>query len=141
MLQITSDIAINTKELDFEYSRSPGPGGQHVNKVATKVTLVFNVAASSSLTARDKERIEAVLGSRLTKNGVLRVTCHSHRSQRKNWQGAVTRFIELLHDALTPTTPRRRTHRPQGAQQRRLENKRRQARKKQLRQRPREAFD
>ena len=141
MIQITEEVAINEKELDFEYSRSPGPGGQNVNKVATKVTLVFDVASSPSLTPEQKETLNQALGSRLTKQGVLRVTCHRHRSQRKNWQSAVERFVELLRSALVPRLPRRRTRRPRAVHLRRLEDKQRQSRKKQLRQRPRVPFE
>lgn len=125
--------AIPAREVSFTASRSSGPGGQHVNKVETRVVLSFDVAASPSLTPEEKERIRERLGSRLTKAGVLRVVAQRHRSQAANRKLALERLAELLREALAEETPRRPTKVPQAVRRRRLEEKRQRSQLKRLR--------
>lgn len=124
------------RELTFETSRSSGPGGQHVNKVETRVVACFDVAASESLSAEQKARLLEVLAPRLTRAGVLRVGSSRHRSQLANRREAVARLTETVRRALARPTPRRRTRPGRRAREARLEEKRRRSRTKELRQEP-----
>ncbi len=123
MIEINEQLAIPDDELSFEFSRSGGPGGQNVNKVSTKVTLLFDVAGSPSLTDGQRSRIESRLGTRMTKAGVLRVTSQKHRTQRANREAAVERFTEIVREALRRKRPRRRTKPTRAAKERRIQEK------------------
>jgi ribosome-associated protein len=137
MIEITEQLSIPEQELTFAASRSSGPGGQHVNKVSSRVTLQFNVATSPSLSEAQKQRIMSRLATRTTKDGVLRVVAQAHRSQAANRRTAVERFASLLRDALVETPPRRQTRVPPSTRQRRLADKRRRGQLKQQRSQPR----
>jgi ribosome-associated protein len=130
MIIVTDRLAIPVEELTFTASRSSGPGGQNVNKLSTRVTLQFDVLNSPTLTEDQKERILVKLRSRISKDGVLRVSCQQSRSQAANRDRAVERFVELLQQALTRRRPRKRTAVPASARERRLEEKKRRARVK-----------
>jgi ribosome-associated protein len=123
MVEINEHLVIPDEELSFEFSRSGGPGGQNVNKVSTKATLLFDVSASPSLTDEQRMRIESRLRTRITKAGVLRVTSQKHRTQRANREAAVERFADLLREALRPRRPRRKTRAPRAAAERRIQEK------------------
>lgn len=125
MLRIDHRLAIPDDELRFTASRSSGPGGQHVNKVETRVTLRFDVAASPSLTPEQKRRIRSRLASRMSKAGVLRVVAQKHRRQAANREAARQRLAELLCRALRQAAPRRPTRPPAATRRRRVESKRR----------------
>lgn len=140
MLQISDDLAIDEDELRFEFARSSGPGGQNVNKVETKVRLLFDVAGSRSLAPKQRALIEERLATRITRDGILHVTSQRHRSREANRRAATDRFIELVADALEEDTPRVRTKVPKGAKRKRLEFKRRRSRKKALRTPPDEEW-
>lgn len=135
-MQINESVSIDEAELDYEFARSSGPGGQNVNKVETKVTLRFDVGRSRSLTDRQKERVFEQLASRITRDGVLRVTSQRHRTREANRHAAIARFIELVDDALTERADRKPTKVSRAAKRRRLENKRRRSQKKALRKPP-----
>ena len=137
MLPITDDVAIDETELSFEFSRSSGPGGQNVNKVETRVTVLFDVAASAGLDDPQKERILTELANRITKDGVLRVTSDVHRTREANRRDALQRFVELLAEALEEKAPRKPTRTPRRAKKRRLEEKRQRGETKRLREPPR----
>jgi ribosome-associated protein len=92
MIQITNTLFINDSELSFTASPSSGPGGQHVNKVSTRMTLWFNVSASPSLTAEQKQRILSRLATRISKEGVFRIISQKHRSQSANKDATIERF-------------------------------------------------
>ncbi len=136
MVRINDDLEIPDSELDFRYARSSGPGGQNVNKVATKVTLLFPVQTSSVLDDDQKRRIADRLANRISKDGVLHVTSERHRTRSANQRDAADRFAELVAGALKPRKRRRKTTVPSSAKRRRLENKRRHSDKKKLRGRP-----
>jgi ribosome-associated protein len=130
MIWITRHLAIPEGELQLSASRSSGPGGQSVNKVASRVTLYFDVRSSPSLSADQKRRILSRLRNRISKSGVLQVTSQATRSQSMNRERAIRRFAELVADALRVSPPRRRTSVPPAAKERRLREKKRRSRLK-----------
>ena len=123
MIAVTDSLSIPEEELTFTASLSSGPGGQNVNKVSTKVTLWFDVANSASLSPEQKELITSRLGSRMSKDGVLRVISQQTRSQAANREAAIERFVELLGAALKPEKARKKTRVSTAAKRRRLEEK------------------
>ena len=125
LLPTTKRLAIPLSELEFRFSRSGGPGGQHVNRSATRVELLFDVAHSPSLTEAQRQRLLTRLAGRIDREGMLRVVAQSERSQLRNRQEAVARFQALLRQALRVPKRRRRTKMPKGAKERRLAAKRR----------------
>jgi len=130
MIKITDDLLIPEDALSFTASRSSGPGGQHVNKSSTRVTLRFEVLGSPSLSAEQKALLLTRLSTRVNKDGVLRVVAQKHRSQSANRELAVARFAELLRAALKRTSPRHPTRVPKAARNRRLEEKKHRGRVK-----------
>jgi len=130
MIEISDEVQIPEAELDFVYARSSGPGGQNVNKVETKVTLLFDVSRSESLEAHHKQLITERLGTRINKNGVLRVTSQRHRSQAANQEAALGRFMELLAEALIETPERKPTRPSRRDRLERLADKRHRSRVK-----------
>lgn len=133
MAGIGSEQLIPENELVFKFSRSGGPGGQHVNKVNTKVAVFFDVAASKNLSAEQKQRILDKLKGRSDKNGVIRVVSQRYRSQHANRNAAVERLDALLRWALKRKTVRRRTKMPGWSKKSRLEAKKRRSLVKQYR--------
>jgi ribosome-associated protein len=133
MIQIDPTLAIPDDEIAFATSRSSGPGGQNVNKVESRVTLLFDVEASPTLSADQKARLRERLRGRINKQGVLRVVAQKHRTQSANREAATTRFAELLRDALAEEPPRRPTRVSAAAKRRRAEAKRRRAQIKRAR--------
>ncbi len=136
MPRITDDLFIADDELRFEFARSSGPGGQNVNKVETKVRLLFDVRRSLSLSSDQKERIEERLATRISKDGLLHMSSQRHRTREANRKVAIERFVELLAAALSEDEQRVPTNVPKRARQRRLESKRKRSQKKALRQTP-----
>ena len=136
MLRINNDLWIDEDELSFEFARSSGPGGQNVNKVETKVRLLFDVRASRSLSSDQRSLIDERLATRITKGGVLHVSSQRHRTREANRRATIERFVELLADALEEAEPRVKTKIPKAARKRRLESKRRRSQKKAMRSRP-----
>ena len=122
-IKISDNLSIPLNELKFSYSRSSGPGGQHVNKVNTQVTLWFDVANSPSLSDDQKELIRDHLPTRINKEGVLRVVSQKHRLQSANRDEAVNRFASLLGESLPEAPPRKKRSVPMAARKRRLEGK------------------
>ncbi len=137
MVEIMNGVPLAEEELRFEVSRSGGPGGQNVNKVATRVALCFDVPSSASLTSEQKVRVLSKLSSRLTGAGVLRVISQRHRTQTANRRAALERFAELLAGALVQAPPRHRTRTPFSARARRLDAKKRRGALKSERSSPR----
>ncbi|WP_428563178.1 MAG: alternative ribosome rescue aminoacyl-tRNA hydrolase ArfB [Solidesulfovibrio sp. DCME] len=123
LLVILPGVVIPVDELRFTASPSSGPGGQHVNKVSTRVTLLFDLAGSPSLTEAQKARLGATLAGRIAKDGVLRLVSQTTRSQSANKELAVERFVALVREALSPRPPRRKTRASLASKLRRLETK------------------
>jgi ribosome-associated protein len=143
MIEIIDGIFISEDELVFKVSRSSGPGGQNVNKVNTRVTLLFNVASCNSFNVEQKQRVLERLATRADKAGVIRVTSQKYRTQRANRKAAIERLSQLLSEALTTHPVRRKTNVPQWAQRRRLEEKKQRSLLKQQRtkRRPEDLID
>jgi ribosome-associated protein len=133
MIDITDHLAIPESEVTFTASRSSGPGGQHVNKISSRVILRFDVSTSPSLSEAQKRCILSRLATRVSKDGMLRVVSQQHRSQSANRQVAIARFAALLRAALAPVPVREQTTVPAAARQRRLEQKKRRGQLKQQR--------
>lgn len=135
-IAVTPEVLIAEQELSFSASRASGPGGQNVNKVSSKVTLAFDVRRSLGLSDEQRLRILDRLASRITRDGVLRVTSQRHRTQGANREAALERFIELLRWALTDEAPRVATRLPRAVKARRLDQKRRHSLRKRERAAP-----
>ena len=124
-LRIADGIEIPDDELSFTASRSGGPGGQHVNKTASKVTLHFDVAHAPSLPEEIRARLLSALGARVAADGTVRVVCQASRSQFANRKTAQTRLEALLAEALVPVATRVETKVPRAEKRRRIESKKR----------------
>ena len=124
MIEIAPNTFLPEDELSYKTSRSGGPGGQHVNKLNTRVMVLFDVSASASVSEEQKHLIMEKLPTRIDKHGVLRVISQKHRSQEANRQAAVERLQQLLREALTPKPVRKKTRVPRAARARRLKEKR-----------------
>jgi ribosome-associated protein len=133
-MRIGPDLAIPDDELEVRFSRSGGPGGQHVNTSSTKVELRFDVAGSPSLSPIQRARALARLRPRLTAEGVLILSASEERSQTRNREAALARLVAILRDAVAPPPPPRRPTRPSASARRaRLDAKRRRSQQKTLR--------
>jgi len=130
---------ITEGEYTLSYVRSPGPGGQNVNKVSTACELRFRVGATELLDEAGKERLRALAGRRLTREDELVLEAHRHRTQEANRRDAVARLEQLIAQALHVPKVRRKTRPSRAAKARRLEGKRLHKDKKRMRARP--AFD
>jgi ribosome-associated protein len=122
-ISITDRLAIPESELSFRFSRSSGPGGQHVQKSDTRVELLFDVARSPSLTEEQRGRITERLGTQMDSAGVLRVVSSATRSLLENRGEAVARFQALLAGALRVRKRRKPTQPSAGAREARLAEK------------------
>lgn len=132
-LQINRNTSIPEGELDFEFTTSSGPGGQHANKASTRVRLAWDVAHSDSITDRQRQLIMKRLSSRINKHGILQLWCQATRSQSGNREEVKRRFVELVRSALKRQKKRKRTRPTAGSKRRRLEQKRKHSQKKQRR--------
>lgn len=133
MIQITPTINIDERELQLEFVRASGPGGQKVNKVATAVQLRFDVINSPSLPDDVRERLIRLAGKRMTEDGVLVIEARRYRTQDRNRKDAIDRLISLVEKAAVQPKLRRKTKPTLASKVRRLENKRRRSETKRRR--------
>ncbi|MBP2297817.1 alternative ribosome rescue aminoacyl-tRNA hydrolase ArfB [Azospirillum picis] len=136
MIRVTPRISLDESELQEDFVRASGPGGQHVNKTESAVQLRFNVAASPNIPPDVKVRLAKLAGSRMTSDGVLIIQGDSYRSQLRNREDVRERLIDLIRDASVPPKIRRKTKPTYGSQQRRLEGKAKRSEVKQGRRGP-----
>ena len=121
------------KELRFKTSRSSGPGGQHVNKVESRVELMFDVVNSNGVLDDHKELIFAKLSNRISNDGIMRLQCDETRSQAKTTESVIERFLQLVKEALKPEKKRKPTKPGTASREKRLRNKKKLSEKKVLR--------
>ena len=133
MLRITPSLSLNDAEIQLEFVRASGPGGQNVNKVATAVQLRFDAAHSPSLPEDVRARLLRLSGLQVTLAGVLVIDARRYRTQARNREDALERLVAVLRRAAVPPTPRTATRVPRGVKELRLEAKRRQSQRKKLR--------
>jgi ribosome-associated protein len=133
MIEITPTIALDPHEITETFIRSPGPGGQRVDKVATAVQLRFDLRHSPALPEDLRNRAERLAGRRLTKDGVLVITAARFRSQERNREDALARLVALLRKAAARPAPRKATRPSKAAKARRLDDKTRRGAVKRLR--------
>ncbi len=124
-LRVSSELRIPGAEIREAASRSRGPGGQHVNKTSTRVSLRWNLEASDVLSAAQRRRLRARLGARISRTGDLAVHCDRTRSRARNRELARERLAELLAGALAQARPRKATRPSPASKARRLESKQR----------------
>lgn len=133
MIKITDSIYINESELKESFIRSSGPGGQHVNKVATAVQLRFNAKTSGNISKEVYNRLRTIAGSKLTEDGNLIIVSREHRSQSQNRRVALDKLISLLQQAAKKPKRRKKTRPSRASVEKRLRNKRLQSEKKKSR--------
>ncbi len=130
------DKKVVLQELKFQAIRSGGPGGQHANKVSSKVVLFFDIRASAGLTNAEKERILAKINRRLNKQGILVLQCDETRSQHKNREKLTKRFLDLMQKSIQVPKKRRQTQPSKSSIEKRLKAKKLTAQKKETRKPP-----
>ena len=123
-------------ELVFKAIRSSGPGGQHANKVSSKVELGFDLEQSKALDDAEKSRLKEYFKKRLTTSGVLIMQCDESRSQHQNKRLLIKRFLGLIDRGLEVPKTRKKTKPTKASVIKRLDTKKKQAERKQLRQKP-----
>jgi len=112
------------RELSWRFSRSSGPGGQHMNTTDTRVELVWSLVSSQALSAAQKERVARQLQHRVV-DGEITIVSSQYRSQHRNREAARARLEDLVTNALVPPKPRHATKPSRAARQRRLDSKKR----------------
>lgn len=133
MIEITPSLKINEREVQIDYVRASGPGGQNVNKVATAAQLRFDVRASS-LPVDVKNRLQQLAGNRMSNEGLLMIEAKRFRTQEQNREDALRRFVELVRKALVPPKARRKTTPTRTSKEERLKEKKRRGELKKMRQ-------
>lgn len=130
------DINLLITELTFKAVRSSGPGGQHVNKTASKVEVYFKLADSQALSENQKERIQRKLASKISSDGIISMQSSDTRSQHKNKALAIDKLVSMLQDSLKVSKIRRKTKPSKSAMEKRVKSKKQHALKKSLRKPP-----
>jgi len=128
---ITTHVSLSSAELFFSASRSSGPGGQHVNKVNSRMTLRFHIRSSPNLTTLQKQRIFSHLHTRITQEGILQLHSQRHRSQSANKDALMKRFTQLLAEALQTRRSRVPSSVPRSMKEGRIRDKKFRGRLKQ----------
>jgi len=133
MIRVNAQIELDEREIQEDFVRASGPGGQNVNKVSTAVQLRFDVARSPSLPDPVRARLITLAGRRVTQDGVLIIEAERYRSQRRNRDDALERLIELIREACEVDKPRHPTRPTLASKKRRLDSKQRRGETKKLR--------
>jgi len=136
MLTINDQLSVPLREFEFSFSRSPGPGGQNVNKLNTKVTLRWKLSANQSLPEHVCRRFANKYSRRFTKEGVFLMTSHRFRDQGRNVADCLNKLREMLLTVATAPKPRKKTRPSKASKRRRMDNKRRNSDKKKGRKNP-----
>ena len=134
-IRINERISLADDEVSEQFVRSPGPGGQNVNKLATAVQLRFDARGSPSLPEDVRKRLLELAGTRATKHGEIIISAHRFRARERNREDALERLVSLVRRAAVAGKPRTPTQPSTASKRRRLEDKRRRSRLKHARQR------
>lgn len=135
-MRVNRSLVIPDDELEFKFTTSSGPGGQHANKAATRAEVSWNVAGSAVLGPRQRARLQNVLSGRIDSSGTLKVASERYRSQMRNRQDALERLARLVAQALKPRKARVPTAPTKASKERRLQGKRRRSEIKAARRKP-----
>jgi ribosome-associated protein len=135
MIAITPSLALDESEIQLEFVRAAGPGGQNVNKVATAVQLRFDVRRSPSLPAEVRARLVRLAGRRANEDGVLVITARRYRSQEQNRADAIQRLVKMIQKAATRPRVRKATRVSSSAKAARVDEKKRRGETKRRRRR------
>jgi ribosome-associated protein len=125
MIEVNPSLSIDENEIQLDFIRSSGPGGQNVNKVASGVQLRFNVDTSTTLPDEVKFRLHSIARNRITQDGVLIIEAKRFRTQEQNHEDAVARLVALIYQATEKPKPRRKTRPTLASQAERIEVKKR----------------
>lgn len=135
MIPVTATIAIEEKEVSFDFIRASGPGGQNVNKLATAVQLRFDVNRSPNLSQEVRTRLAKLAGRRITQEGILIIEAKRYRTQEQNRQDALDRLVALIRTSAQRPKPRMKTRPSKASKEKKLAAKRHRSRVKQMRRR------
>ncbi len=133
MIQINKNLFIEESELSYKFVTSPGPGGQNVNRVSTTAQLTFNAAECFHISDEIRSRLRKLAGKKMNRNDVLLISAKRYRSQERNRQDALKRFVDLVNRASEPPKSRKPTKPSIGSIARRLKSKKNRSTTKQNR--------
>jgi ribosome-associated protein len=136
VIRVSPSISLSESELQFDFIRASGPGGQNVNKVSTAVQVRFDVNGSDALPEGVRQRLIKLAGSRMTNDGVLILTARRHRTQERNKQDGIDRLVQMIQEAASPPRRRKKTRPTRASKERRLKAKKARGDTKQGRNRP-----